>query len=289
MIKIIDCFLFSFELDMLKFRLKELNDAVDYFVLVEATHTHGGWNEKEYRGIPKKLLYEENKHLFEEYKDKIIHVVVDDFAVETQQWKGEWDREFHQREAITRGLNQLSLQDNDVIIINDCDEIPNSDLLKQFKLHGGFNIFSDNDNLKYIQDNTYIDIIANREVIGLLYDYYYYNLECKKKNWWWLPKAVTYKTLKKIKSIQSIRMTDTTACFINSGWHFSFFGGVDSIITKIKTYSHQEYNTDYIVDKERIQEQINQFKDVFERTDEFLMKIPIEENIFLPKNYKMLL
>ena len=37
--KIVDCFIFYNELDMLEFRLKELNDIVDYFVLVESTYT----------------------------------------------------------------------------------------------------------------------------------------------------------------------------------------------------------------------------------------------------------
>ena len=38
---------FSFfnELDLLELRLHELNKVVDYFVLVEATLTHSGWNK----------------------------------------------------------------------------------------------------------------------------------------------------------------------------------------------------------------------------------------------------
>ena len=44
--KIIDCFTFYNELKMLEFRLAELNDDVDYFVLVESTFTHTG-NKKD--------------------------------------------------------------------------------------------------------------------------------------------------------------------------------------------------------------------------------------------------
>ena len=44
--KIIDCFLFYNELELLKFKLKELNDVVDYFVLIESKYTFVG-NEKE--------------------------------------------------------------------------------------------------------------------------------------------------------------------------------------------------------------------------------------------------
>ena len=47
--KIIDCFIFYNEVDLLTYRLNILNDIVDYFVLVESTHTHVG--------KPKQLFY----------------------------------------------------------------------------------------------------------------------------------------------------------------------------------------------------------------------------------------
>ena len=55
--KIIDCFIFYNELDMLTYRLNILNDVVDYFVLVESNHT--------FVGKEKPLFYQDNKHLFE--------------------------------------------------------------------------------------------------------------------------------------------------------------------------------------------------------------------------------
>jgi beta-1,4-mannosyl-glycoprotein beta-1,4-N-acetylglucosaminyltransferase len=39
---IFDCFLFFNEFDMLRLRLKELEDVVDVFVLVESRHTVNG-------------------------------------------------------------------------------------------------------------------------------------------------------------------------------------------------------------------------------------------------------
>ena len=69
--KIYDCFTFFNELEILDLRLKELNNHVDYFVLVEATLTHTGKS--------KDLIFEKNKNKFSEYLDKIIHIKVDDF------------------------------------------------------------------------------------------------------------------------------------------------------------------------------------------------------------------
>ena len=40
--KIIDCFTFYNELDLLNYRLNILNNVVDYFIIVESTHTHVG-------------------------------------------------------------------------------------------------------------------------------------------------------------------------------------------------------------------------------------------------------
>ena len=65
-----DCFQFFNELDILKIRLNVLSPVVDKFVLSEATET--------FSGLKKPLYYEENKELFSEFADKIIHVVVED-------------------------------------------------------------------------------------------------------------------------------------------------------------------------------------------------------------------
>jgi len=54
--KIYDCFTFFNELEILDLRLKELNNHVDYFVLVEATLTHTGKS--------KDLIFEKNKNKF---------------------------------------------------------------------------------------------------------------------------------------------------------------------------------------------------------------------------------
>jgi beta-1,4-mannosyl-glycoprotein beta-1,4-N-acetylglucosaminyltransferase len=68
-IKIIDCFIFYNEIDLLTYRLNILNDIVDKFVIVESTYT--------FSGKEKKLYFNENKHLFEKFNEKIIHIIVD--------------------------------------------------------------------------------------------------------------------------------------------------------------------------------------------------------------------
>ena len=60
--KVYDCFTFFNELDLLEIRLNELNDVVDYFVLVEATTT--------YSGKPKELYFQKNKDRYKKFEKK---------------------------------------------------------------------------------------------------------------------------------------------------------------------------------------------------------------------------
>lgn len=68
--KIIDCFPFFNEFELLEIRLKELWDTVDYFVIAEANITQSG--------IPKPYYLLDNWERFRPYAEKIIHVMVDD-------------------------------------------------------------------------------------------------------------------------------------------------------------------------------------------------------------------
>lgn len=97
MSKVWDCFLFNCELELLSFRLNELSQCVDFFVLVEATTT--------FRGEPKPLYYAQNKSSYQEFQNQIIHVVVDDMPTETDS---PWAREKYQHAAILmRILNPI--------------------------------------------------------------------------------------------------------------------------------------------------------------------------------------
>ena len=114
---IIDCFTFYNELNMLKFRFKELYEYVDYFILVEATTTFVGNN--------KELYFKNNKNMFSNYLDKVIHIIVDDMPKDENPWV---DEKF-QRNCIQRGIKKLKLKDDDILIISDCDEIINTKVL----------------------------------------------------------------------------------------------------------------------------------------------------------------
>jgi beta-1,4-mannosyl-glycoprotein beta-1,4-N-acetylglucosaminyltransferase len=97
--KIIDAFTFYNELDLLLYRLTALDHVVDYFIIVEATKTHTGKD--------KELFFENNKHLYEKFLPKIIHIIDEDLLVPDISAGQQWYNEIHQRDDIYRGLQIL--------------------------------------------------------------------------------------------------------------------------------------------------------------------------------------
>ena len=73
-IKIIDCFTFYNDVDLLIYRLNLLYDIVDYFIIVEASLTDSCNGQK--------MCFKENEKLFEKFKDKIIHIVIDNANID---------------------------------------------------------------------------------------------------------------------------------------------------------------------------------------------------------------
>lgn len=213
---IYDCFTFFNELDLLEIRLNILNEVVDKFVLVEATRT--------YKNKPKELYYENNKERFKQFEDKIIHLVLNDFPADEQLEA--WTIENLQRNYIMEGLKKC--QDDDIIMISDLDEIPRPELIKK--------VYNLNKIVAFDLDvYTYF---LNNYTVGL--------------NWTHGTKLLSYKNCKSILNNTSNKKYGivpdvnfgTTPTLIrlyygnkqkhikHAGWHFSYIGGVDALITK---------------------------------------------------------
>jgi len=255
--KIIDCFIFYNELDLLTYRLNLLNNIIDYFIIVESTHT--------FTGKEKRLVFNENKHLFKNFTNKIIHIIVDlpykyhnvDIDISYV-----WNNEFFQRNAISCGINYIKdLAQTDLIIIADLDEIPDLHTLDKIK-----------------KGNIIVDINI------LEMDFYYYNLNTRFKSKWSLCKIISYQKYNQLNiSCNDIRNTDCSK-ILNGGWHLSYFGDKYFIQNKIQNFSHQEFNNYEYTDLEKIEERIQNNKDLYDR-DSDIEKIKIENNTYLPIDY----
>jgi hypothetical protein len=246
---VIDSFTFYNELEILECRLKTLYEVVDYFILVEATKT--------YRGLPKTLYYEDNKKRYSQYSDKIIHIVLDNLIENANtDVREQWINENNQRRAIDKGIKNLNLQDEDIIIISDADEIPDSRTIHDIKITG-------------LQDIHILEM-----------DLYYYNIECKHKAKWHLAKIMPYSFYKNERDPQKFRMYNTNLIKNNGGWHLSYFGNRKFIENKIKNFSHAEFDNEEIINN--IDDKIARHIDLYGRKDTEILYIKKSDNTYLP-------
>jgi len=209
--KIVDGFIFYNEIELLKVRLEELYDVVDYFILVEGIMT--------FTGNTKMLYYSENKSMFDKYADKILHIIADDFPETTVPW----DRERYQRNLISLGIATLNLDTDDIIMISDIDEIPSSDM-----------IYNIRNNILPIQN----DIIYSIEMT-----LYYYTLEWTCENKWYHPKLLKYSMYMQNTIPETIRHAKSIA-IRDGGWHISYYGDTSFIVNKLQSYSETGDNTE---------------------------------------------
>jgi beta-1,4-mannosyl-glycoprotein beta-1,4-N-acetylglucosaminyltransferase len=224
--KIVDCFTFYNELDMLEYRLAAMNDVVDHFVLVEATHTHAG---KE-----KPLYYEENKQRYAKWSDKIVHVVVRDmpFVYPNINYEAneQWQNENYQRNAIQRGFNTISFSDEDVLMISDLDEIVDPNLLRRIR--------SGEQTIYYH---------------GVQMDVYVYNLHSYFEIVQWIAaRILTWKAYRELgRNPQTLRVNtyrDLNVIWGCNGWHLTYFGDDSFIKNKLMNFGHQELNNPKFTD-----------------------------------------
>lgn len=230
--KIIDCFTFFNEFDLLEIRLNELKDVVDKFVICESKHTFSG-NEKP-------LYYDENKERFSKFENKIIHLICD------YNYENAWMNEYSQRNHLKYSFDDF--QKDDIIMLSDCDEIPNKNILK----------------LLDIKD----DVIYN--LVQQMY-FYFLNVKCTNIPWCGTQMFKVSTFLNSGNELDEIRK-DHKATPISKlckfrkekiesgGWHFSYVGGKDKIYTKINSFAHYDYLKNTPLNTNTIEEKINSFQ-----------------------------
>ena len=231
--KIYDCFMFFDEEMLLDLRLSILSKYVDKFVITEATYMHSGKS--------KKLTFDINK--FSKFKDKIIYNVVDKQPSTLELITKEDSNEIKgsklinnslKRENYQREMGKVTLdlaEDEDLILINDIDEIPNLDKIN-------FN----NINKKLI--------IFKQKIFCYKFNLQYENLiwhgskACRKKNFispQWLRNVRHRKypfwrfdiafSNKKYNNIHYIE---------NGGWHFTNMKSPEDLEKKFLNFLHHQ-------------------------------------------------
>lgn len=196
---IYDCFTFFDELDLLELRLRTLDEVVDRFIVVEA--------DVSFQGARKPLNYADNADRFAAWADKISYVKVTDMP----HGVSAWEREYHQRRAISRGLEDASL--DDLVVVTDVDEIPRPEVLVR------------------LADESTGPVALRMEMY-----YYFANLLISRS--WDRPRAARWRD---VRDAQALRHMTGLPVIENAGWHFSYFMDQDGIRRKLASFSHVEY------------------------------------------------
>lgn len=123
-----DAFTFFNELQVLRLRLHTLAPVVHRFVVAEATKTHANG--------PKRLYFNESKEDadIQAFLPQVEHLIVDDLPDSSDRWQ----LEIFQRNALVRGLAEADAQD--LIIVGDCDEIPNPHAVHLLRTCDGWDV-----------------------------------------------------------------------------------------------------------------------------------------------------
>ena len=204
---VIDVFLFNDEFDMLEVRLRELNDHVDVFILVEAPYT--------FSGLQKPLYYLENKNRYSQYN--IVNLTVD----ETKGYiRSAWDRETYCRNYAKQYIID-NFNADDLVILSDVDEVPD---FRSFSL----------DDVK--------ERLTAEKLMSFSMSFFYYNFSTRLPSVWGNAKFFRVAYLQ-FSTLQNIRMNHGDFA-IDSGWHMSYFMPPEQIQNKLSSFSHQEYNND---------------------------------------------
>ena len=227
--KIFDCSIFLDENLMFEVRLNTLNQYVDKFVVVESLYTHAGNKKKQNFNIED----------YKKFKDKIIYILIDEEPNDLYEINDEKDNEGLKRlntlkriklqyNSLEKGIKDADL--DDLIILSDCDEIPN---------------------LKNIKENINNDIVVFKQRL------YYFKFNYLYKNYdWFGSKACKKKLLKTFEWLRYVKskkygfwridtmFSDTKYKNIkiieDGGWHFTKIKKPEDIFYTLSNFG--EYN-----------------------------------------------
>jgi len=258
---ILDCFMFFNEYDILEGRLEYLYDHVDYFVLVESNLTHSG--------KPKPLYFMENMSRYSKYLDKILYFPYAASAAKFDFTKlpdhdrdydnGFWKMENAQRNHINCALEFFP--DDAVVMISDVDEIPHKNCMSIAK-----NSFAD-----------FGPLLAIQQI------YYCYNFNQKYPDPWHGTVIAECGYVKK-HSPQFCRNNKYNIPAISyGGWHLTYWGTPEHIQSKLRSFAHQELNTEQFTNAEYIKKQIQAGEDLFGR---HWSKFVVEDTNNIPDDIK---
>jgi beta-1,4-mannosyl-glycoprotein beta-1,4-N-acetylglucosaminyltransferase len=228
--KIYDCTTFYDEGMMMDVRFHVLNNDIHKFIVVESNYSHSG----------KKKDFNFDINNYPKFKDKIIYITIEEEPKNLFTLQEEINNPIYKRlnsikrieqsyEYMSKGI--LGAMDDDLIIINDNDEIPNLNSNDFKKSNKDFFIFKQL--LFYYKFNYFYDLFP-----------WYGSKACKKK------KLKTFSNLRNLKNKKySFWRLDTFFSDIkkinlqivdDGGWHFTNIKSPEDLLKKMQNFGHHD-------------------------------------------------
>jgi len=220
--KIYDTFAFNDELEILEMRLNILDEVVDKFVIVEAPNDFYGNNKPFYFNL-ESLNYKN--------KDKILNIRLPFF-----NFGFSFYNDAFQKNMCYKSIENM-LSDDDIFIYSDLDEIPNPEIIKEFK-----------------QKSPEIPWRLIQQ-----FNHYYLNIRIPKVEWYGTYISKKKNLQNKYQNLSILELASMkegifglrgpigfpfTENIKNGGWHYTYFvnktKGIFNIVDKLKNHTHTE-------------------------------------------------
>ena len=250
--------LINTELEWLEIRMGEMASEVDYFVIVESPVT--------FSDLPKPLYVRESWERFRPWHDKMILHTLNATNPTGKKFGDAWERERFNRNAMFEQVfpqltGEQKAWPGDVIIVGDVDELVRPEVLAMLR---------NCDFPKRTRLHTTI---------------YYYSFQWISQGQghgdWDHPDATYFDGFKNTVLPQALRDEGAEAEVWSAGWHCSFcFDLLGDIVTKVKSYSHQEMNRPEILDPKAIFRRVTNGEDMFGRAGSDCHRV--ENNVDVP-------
>lgn len=215
------------ELDLFAIRYHELEDIVDKFIIIEATHTHSG--------LPKPFYFSDWKNGVTTHNGITFRNAFDANKIDIYGWDnsgypndnaGAWLRENVQRELLLNAVGHYP--DDTIALLSDMDEIPRASTLEQWLHAVGEQLVDSNNVWRFEQSLSYLYF---NTTAGNWHGTKIFPLSVPRNST--LERPMTH-------GIRYLPEHQFGGTIQNGGWHFSSCGGLERVRTKFDSYAHTE-------------------------------------------------
>lgn len=199
-----DCYLYNGESSLQKIRVKEFEHLLPLKKTMEVRHV----------AIESNFTFTGIEKPFRMTLQEIEEYGIEWFPLNDKPFDDPWKNEARQRNFIKTALISLGVQDDDIVIISDCDEIVRAYAVQHYRPEYG--------------------------LVALQMDIYYFFLNTiADHEQWRIPKIMTWDYLKS-RTPEEVRRSGYNLALVSAGWHYGYAGGINTVLEKFKSFAHQD-------------------------------------------------